>query len=100
MDPQLRDLAALVVTGLLFVSVALVMALARERRTLEIQLAVARAESESLRERLAEETRPPTQFARKHLRDGALERFARLRLAMPRRSESVEPAMGVIDFVH
>ena len=99
MDPQLRDLAALIVTGLLFASVVLVMVLARQRRTLEIQLAVARAETDALRERLAEETRPPTQFARMHLRDVALERFARLRLAMPRRSESAD-GLGAIDLVH
>ena len=99
-DPQLRDLAALVVTGLLFGAVVLVMVLARQRRALEIRLAVARAEVAELRRRLADETRPPTQFARMHLRDVALERFARLRLAMPRRSDAAEGTLGSIDLVH
>lgn len=100
MDPLLRDLAAFVATGLLFAAVVLVMILARQRRALEIRLAVARAEADELRRRLADETRPPTQFARMHLRGVALERFARLRLAMPRRPDAAEGTLGAVDLVH
>jgi hypothetical protein len=98
-DPQLRDLAALAVVGLLFVAVALVMAVARQQRTLESQLAEARSEIDALHDRLTEATRPPTQFARMHLRDVALERFARLRLAVPRRSDAPD-ALRTIDLTH
>lgn len=55
------------------------------RRQLERQLADAHAEIDALRARLAEATRPPTQFARMHMRAVAVDRFARLRLAAPRR---------------
>ena len=99
MDPQFRDLAALVVIGLLFASVVLVMALARQQRALESQLAEARAEIDALHDRLTEVTRPPTQFARMHLRDVALERFARLRLAVPRRAGAPD-VLRTIDLTH
>lgn len=99
MDPQLRDPAVIAVIGLLFLAVVQVMALARHRHDLETRLAAAHDEIASLRDRLAEETRPPTQFARMHLRDVALERFARLRLAVPRHPAARDPVLGVIDVV-
>ena len=99
MDPQLRDLAVLAVIGLLFLAVVQVLALARRRQHLEDRLAAAHIEIVSLRDRLAEETRPPTQFARMHLRDVALERFARLRLAVPRHPGARDPVLSVIDVV-
>ena len=99
MDSTLRDLAALAVIGLLSLAVLQVMALARHRRAMETRLAEAHAEIDSLRDRLAEETRPPTQFARMHLRDVALERFARLRLAVPRHGGGVDPVLSVVDVV-
>jgi hypothetical protein len=98
-DPQLRDLAVLAVIGLLFLAVVQVLALARRRQHLEDRLAAAHIEIVSLRDRLAEETRPPTQFARMHLRDVALERFARLRLAVPRHPGARDPVLSVIDVV-
>lgn len=99
MDPQLRDLAALGVVGLLIVAVVLVLAVERQQRALEAQLAEARSEIDALHHRLTEATRPPTQFARMHLRDVALERFARLRLAVPRRSGAPD-ALRTIDLTH
>ena len=99
-DPLLRDLAALAVIALLSIAVIQVMALARHRRAMEAQLAEAHAEIDALRDRLAEETLPPTQFARMHLRDVALERFARLRLAVPRHGHAGDPVLSVVDAVH
>ena len=98
-DPLLRDLAALAVIALLSLAVVQVLALARHRRAMEAQLAEARAEIDALRNRLAEETLPPTRFARMHLRDVALERFARLRLAVPRHGGAADPVLSVGDAI-
>jgi len=81
-----QALAALATIALLFAAVVQVMLLARHRREVEARLAKAHAEMEALRARLAEATRPPTQFARMRLRESAVERFARLRRAAPRRT--------------
>lgn len=86
MEPPLRDLAVLATIALLFVAVLQVMLLARHRRELEARLGQAHAEMDTLRERLDEATRPPTQFARMRLRERAVNRFGRLRRAVPRRS--------------
>lgn len=57
-------------------------ALGRTRqRELEAELALAHREIERLRGRLADVTRPPVQFARMHVREAAVDRLARLRLA-------------------
>jgi hypothetical protein len=72
--------------ALLFVAVVLVMLLAQHRHALDDQLAEAYAQIDTLRHRLADATRPPTQFARMRVRDGAVYRFARLRRAVPRRT--------------
>jgi hypothetical protein len=55
------------------------------RRELEAQLADATAEIQELRAALAEATRPPTLFARMRMHERAVDRFARLRRATPRR---------------
>jgi hypothetical protein len=81
-----QALAALATIALLFAAVVQVMLLARHRREVEARLAKAHAEMEALRARLAEATRPPTQFARMRLRESAVDRFARLRRAAPRRT--------------
>jgi hypothetical protein len=81
-----RDLAILAMIALLFVAVVLVMLLAQHRHALDDQLAEAYAQIDTLRHRLADATRPPTQFARMRVRDGAVYRFARLRRAVPRRA--------------
>jgi hypothetical protein len=81
-----RDLAILAMIALLFVAVVLLMLLAQHRHALDDQLAEAYAQIETLRHRLADATRPPTQFARMRVRDGAVYRFARLRRAVPRRA--------------
>ena len=52
------------------------------------------SEMDALRERLAEATRPPAQFARMRLRESAVYRFARLRRAVPRRSPLTDGARG------
>jgi hypothetical protein len=64
-------------------SVALVdRALGRTRqRALEAELAAAHAEIDRLRARLADVTRPPVQFARMRVREAAVDRLVRLRLA-------------------
>ena len=85
MDAALRDLAALATIALLSVAVILVLRLSYERRRLMAQLEAAHSETQSLRHRLADATRPPTQFARMRLREDAVVRFARLRRAVPRR---------------
>jgi hypothetical protein len=72
--------------ALLFCAVVLVMLVAHHHRQLEERLGEAQAERDALRSRLAEATRPPTQFARMRLREVAAYRFARLRRAVPRRS--------------
>lgn len=86
METPVRDLAILAMIALLFVAVVLVMLLAQHRRALDDQLAEAHTDMDTLRHRLADATRPPTQFARMRVRDGAVYRFARLRRAVPRRT--------------
>ena len=86
MDAPAQALAALVTIGLLSAAVVQVMLLARHRRDVEARLEEAHAEMDALRERLAEATRPPTQFARMRMRESAVDRFARLRRAVPRRT--------------
>lgn len=57
-------------------------ALGRTRqRELEAELADAHAEIERLRSRLDDVTRPPVQFARMRVREAAVDRLVRLRLA-------------------
>jgi type II secretory pathway pseudopilin PulG len=85
-DAPAQALAALVTIGLLSAAVVQVMLLARHRREVEAQLDQAYAEMDALRQRLDEATRPPTQFARMRLRESAVDRFARLRRAVPRRT--------------
>ena len=86
MEAPAQALAALATIALLFAAVVQVMLLARHRREVEARLAQAHAEMDALRARLAEATRPPTQFARMRLRESAVDRFARLRRAAPRRT--------------
>ncbi|HEY6608437.1 MAG TPA: hypothetical protein VI277_04495 [Candidatus Limnocylindria bacterium] len=90
MDDQMRVLAALAVLACLFVVTHHVLSvrIARQRE-LESRLDDARAEIAALRVRLADATRPPTQFARMHMRGVAVDRFVRLRLAAPRRARLV-----------
>ncbi len=90
-DPYVRDLIILAATTLFFVLTWYVLSLrvARERE-LEARLDDAHAEINGLRARLADATRPPTQFARMRIRQVAVHRFARLRLAAPRRTRSVD----------
>ncbi len=87
MDAQVREIAVLATLACLFVVTHHVITarIARERE-LETKLAGARAEISALRARLSDATRPPTQFARAHMREVAVDRFARLRRAAPRRS--------------
>lgn len=86
MDAPAQALAALATIALLFAAVVQVMLLARYRREAEARLERALAEMDELRERLAEVTRPPAQFARMRLRESAEYRFARLSRAVPRRA--------------
>ena len=86
MEAPVRDLAVLATIALLFVAVVQVMLLARHRRELEARLSRANAEMDLLHRRLADATRPPAQFARMRLRERAIDRFGRLRRAVPRRS--------------
>ena len=88
MDTPAQALAALATIGLLSAAVVQVMLLARHRREVEARLDQAYAEMDTLRERLAEATRPPAQFARMRLRESAVDRFARLRRAVPRRTRA------------
>ena len=92
MDPYVRDLIILSATTLVFVLTLYILwiRVARQRE-LEAELEDANAEIASLRARLADATRPPTQFARMRIRQVAVDRFARLRLAAPRRTRSAEP---------
>ena len=85
-DAPAQAIAALATIGLLTAAVVQVMLLARHRREVEARLDQAYAEMDTLRERLAEATRPPAQFARMRLRESAVDRFARLRRAVPRRT--------------
>ena len=90
-DSHLRDLAILLTMAWLFTLTLYVVQrrVARER-DLEEELGAAHTEIAALRTRLAEATRPPTQFARTHMREVAVDRFARLRLAAPRRTRAAE----------
>ena len=88
MEAPVRDLAVLATIALLFAAVVQVMLLARHRRELEDRLSRANAEMDALHRRLAEVTRPPMQFARMRLRERAIDRFGRLRRAVPRRGRS------------
>jgi hypothetical protein len=94
-DAQLRELAVLAVLACLFVVTHYVVStrIARQRE-LESRLDAARAEIAALRARLTDATRPPTQFARMRIRQVAVNRFARLSLAAPRRSR-----LGIIERV-
>jgi hypothetical protein len=93
-DAPLPGLALLAIIALLFVSVVQVMRIARYRQSLEAELVDAQATIRSLRRRLDDATRPPTQFARMRLRRVAVDRFARLRLAAPPRSPRPEVLDG------
>ena len=95
-----RDLAVLATIALLFLAVVLVMVLARHRQELEARLGKAHAEVDTLRGRLDEATRPPTQFARMRLRERAVYRFGRLRRAAPRRSRVPDLTEGIQDLTH
>lgn len=66
-------------------------------RELEQELGDAHELIGELRIRLAEAVRPPTQFARMRQREAAAGRFARLRLAAPRRARHVASTEGVRD---
>jgi hypothetical protein len=85
-----QDLAALATIALLIAAVVQVMLLARHRREVEAELDQAHADLDTMREQLAEATRPPAQFARMHLRESAVNRFARLRRAVPRQPPLTE----------
>ena len=86
MEAPAQVLGILAMLALLFVAVVLVMVVAQHHRRLEERLGEAQAEMDALRTRLAEATRPPTQFARMRLREVAVYRFARLRRAVPHHS--------------
>lgn len=91
MDPHVRDLIILSATTLVFVLTLYILSLRVARQhELEAQLDDARAEIAALRTRLTDATRPPTQFARMRMREVAVNRFARLRLAAPRRARIAE----------
>jgi len=91
LDPHLRDLAILMAMAWLFtLTLYLLNRRVARQRELEEELGAAHTEIASLRTRLAEATRPPTQFARTHMREVAVDRFARLRLAAPRRARPIE----------
>ncbi len=92
METHVRDLILLSVTALFFVLTLYVLSLRIARqRELEARLDRAHAEITSLRSRLTDATRPPAQFARMHMREGAVHRLARLRLAAPRRTRIADP---------
>lgn len=99
MEGPARDLAALATIALLVAAVLQTMLLARHRREVEARLDQAHADLDTMRERLAEATRPPAQFARMHLRETAASRFARLRRAAPRRSRMAEMTESSRDLV-
>ena len=91
-EPYARDLIILSATALFFVLTLYVLRLRVARqRELEARLDDAHAQIASLRTRLTDATRPPTQFARMRMRDGAVNRFARLRMAAPRRTRIADP---------
>ena len=90
MDAQLREIAVLAVLACLFVATHhVISARIAQERELESRLNEARTEIASLRSRLTDATRPPTQFARMHMREVAVDRFVRLRLAAPRRARVI-----------
>ena len=93
MDPHLRDISILLAMGWLFTLTLYLLTrrVARERE-LEEELGAAHTEIAVLRTRLLDATRPPTQFARTYMREVAVDRFARLRLAAPHRSRIGERA--------
>ena len=97
MEAPARDLAALATIALLFAAVVQVMLLARHRRQIEARLEQAHTEMDDLRERLADATRPPAQFATMRLRESAVYRFARLRRAVPRGSGLTDVTEGSRD---
>jgi hypothetical protein len=87
-----REIAVLAALACLFVVTHHVISARIEReRELESKLGRARAEVSALRARLSDATRPPTQFARAHMREVAVDRFARLRRATPRRPRHATP---------
>ena len=91
-DPYVRDLIILSVTTLVFVLTLYILSLRVARqRALEPQLDDAYDEIASLRASLTDATRPPTQFARMRMRQVAVNRFGRLRLAAPRRTRVADP---------
>lgn len=100
MEAPVRDLAILAMIALLFMAVVLVMLLAQHRHALDDQLADAYAQADTLRHRLADATRPPTQFARMRVRDGAVYRFSRLRRAVPRRARQSVAVEAVREPTH
>lgn len=85
METHVSEFAVLLMIALLFAAVVQMLWLARERRRLEDRLVRSQVEITSLRHRLADATRPPTQFARMRVRQEAVARFDRLRRAVPRR---------------
>jgi hypothetical protein len=89
-DAQLRDIAFLAALACLFIVTHYVLSarIARQRE-LESRLDAARAEIAALRARLTDATQPPTQFARMQMRGAAVDRFVRLRLAVPRRTRLI-----------
>jgi hypothetical protein len=94
-DADVRELAILAALACLFVVTHYVVsARVARQRELESRLDAARAEIAALRSRLTDATRPPTQFARMRMRQVAVNRFARLSLATPRR-----PRFGGIERV-
>jgi hypothetical protein len=91
-DPYVRDLIILAATTLFFVLTWYVLSLRVARQhELEAQLDDARAQIASLRADLRDATRPPAQFARMRMRQVAVHRFAKLRLAAPRRTRTSDP---------
>jgi hypothetical protein len=71
LDTSAQALAILAIIALLSAAIVQVMLLARHRRRLEDRLGIAHEEIERMRGRLAEATRPSTQFARMRLRESA-----------------------------
>lgn len=99
MEAPLPVLAVLATIALLFFAVVQVIVLARQRRELEAHLIRTQAEVKALRLRLADATRPPTQFARMRLRERAISRFGRLRRAVPRRNRPQDQDVHVLSLL-
>ncbi len=92
MDAHVRDLIILFAIALLFVVTLYVLSLRVARqRELEAQLDEADAEIASLRALLSDATRPPAQFARMRMREVAIHRFEKLRLAAPPQTGTADP---------